>query len=107
MTWCRCAKAVAALCSTSARRFATRSCTRPIPAWVRRHRPDGRCPVRRSGLREVLVHMIEEYARHMGHADLLRERIEVRHALPQAAPICLDRRWAKAKRIGGHTAIAA
>jgi hypothetical protein len=25
-------------------------------------------------LREVLVHMIEEYARHCGHADLLRER---------------------------------
>jgi hypothetical protein len=29
-------------------------------------------------LREVLVHMIEEYARHMGHADLLRERIDGR-----------------------------
>ena len=27
-------------------------------------------------LREVLVHMIEEYARHCGHADLLRERID-------------------------------
>jgi uncharacterized damage-inducible protein DinB len=27
-------------------------------------------------LREVLVHMIEEYARHNGHADLLRERID-------------------------------
>lgn len=26
-------------------------------------------------LRWVLVHMIEEYARHLGHADLLRERI--------------------------------
>lgn len=25
-------------------------------------------------LREVLAHMIEEYARHIGHADLLRER---------------------------------
>ena len=34
----------------------------------------------RSGLtlREVLVHMIEEYARHNGHADLLRERIDGR-----------------------------
>jgi uncharacterized damage-inducible protein DinB len=35
---------------------------------------------RRSGdrvtLRWVLVHMIEEYARHNGHADLLRERID-------------------------------
>ena len=29
-------------------------------------------------LREVLVHMIEEYARHCGHADLLRERIDGR-----------------------------
>ena len=29
-------------------------------------------------LREVLVHMIEEYARHLGHADLLREAIDGR-----------------------------
>jgi uncharacterized damage-inducible protein DinB len=29
-------------------------------------------------VREVLVHMIEEYARHMGHADFLRERIDGR-----------------------------
>jgi hypothetical protein len=27
-------------------------------------------------VRWVLVHMIEEYARHNGHADLLRERID-------------------------------
>lgn len=27
-------------------------------------------------LRYVLVHMIEEYARHNGHADLLRERLD-------------------------------
>jgi uncharacterized damage-inducible protein DinB len=34
----------------------------------------------RSGvqLRDVLVHMIEEYARHCGHADLLRECIDGR-----------------------------
>jgi uncharacterized damage-inducible protein DinB len=31
-----------------------------------------------DALREVLVHMIEEYARHNGHADLLRERIDGR-----------------------------
>jgi hypothetical protein len=35
---------------------------------------------RRSGqqvsARWVLVHMVEEYARHNGHADLLRERID-------------------------------
>jgi hypothetical protein len=29
-------------------------------------------------LREVLVGMIQEYARHMGHVDLLRERIDGR-----------------------------
>jgi hypothetical protein len=29
-------------------------------------------------LREVLIGMIEEYARHMGHADLLREQIDGR-----------------------------
>jgi len=29
-------------------------------------------------LRSVLVHMVEEYARHCGHADLLRERIDGR-----------------------------
>jgi hypothetical protein len=29
-------------------------------------------------LREVLLGMIEEYARHMGHVDLLRERIDGR-----------------------------
>jgi hypothetical protein len=27
-------------------------------------------------LRWVLVHMVEEYARHNGHADFLRERID-------------------------------
>jgi uncharacterized damage-inducible protein DinB len=29
-------------------------------------------------VRDVLVHMVEEYARHCGHADLLRERIDGR-----------------------------
>jgi hypothetical protein len=29
-------------------------------------------------LREVLVGTLEEYARHLGHADLLRERIDGR-----------------------------
>jgi hypothetical protein len=35
--------------------------------------PDGEV-----SLREVLVHLVEEYARHNGHADLLRERIDGR-----------------------------
>ncbi|WP_067833072.1 DinB family protein [Actinomadura kijaniata] len=30
----------------------------------------------RYSLRWILVHMIEEYARHNGHADLLRERLD-------------------------------
>jgi uncharacterized damage-inducible protein DinB len=34
--------------------------------------PDGRAP----SLRWIMVHMIEEYARHNGHADLLRESID-------------------------------
>ncbi len=29
-------------------------------------------------LRDILVHMIEEYARHCGHADLIRERVDGR-----------------------------
>jgi uncharacterized damage-inducible protein DinB len=33
---------------------------------------------RRIAVREVLVHRIEEYARHCGHADLLRECIDGR-----------------------------
>lgn len=38
------------------------------------YHPGGSAPQ----LRAVLVHMIEEYARHCGHADLLRERIDGR-----------------------------
>jgi hypothetical protein len=30
----------------------------------------------KTSLRWVIIHMIEEYARHNGHADLLRERID-------------------------------
>jgi uncharacterized damage-inducible protein DinB len=36
---------------------------------ARRTWPDGRAP----SLRWILVHLIEEYSRHNGHADLLRE----------------------------------
>ncbi len=31
---------------------------------------------RHVSLRWIMIHMIEEYARHNGHADLLRERID-------------------------------
>jgi hypothetical protein len=34
--------------------------------------PDGRAP----SLRWILTHLIEEYARHNGHADLIRESID-------------------------------
>ena len=33
-------------------------------------------PQRRPSLRWILVHMIEEYARHCGHADLIRQAID-------------------------------
>jgi uncharacterized damage-inducible protein DinB len=39
---------------------------------ARRAWPDGRAP----SLRWILTHMIEEYARHNGHADLLRESVD-------------------------------
>jgi len=39
---------------------------------AKRSWPDGRSP----SLRWVLVHLIEEYARHNGHADLIRESID-------------------------------
>ena len=34
--------------------------------------PDGRTP----SLRRLLIDMIEEYARHVGHADLIRESVD-------------------------------
>ena len=34
--------------------------------------PDGRTP----SLRRLLIDMIEEYARHVGHADLIREAVD-------------------------------
>ncbi len=39
---------------------------------ARRPWPDGRAP----SLRWILIHMIEEYSRHNGHADLLREQVD-------------------------------
>ena len=50
--------------------------------YLRDHDDMARTAVTRWGetvsFREVLVHMVEEYARHNGHADLLRERIDGR-----------------------------
>ena len=42
---------------------------RASTTWRRRSK-------RPVSLRWIMVHMIEEYARHNGHADLLRERID-------------------------------
>jgi uncharacterized damage-inducible protein DinB len=39
---------------------------------ARRAWSDGRAP----SLRWILVHMVEEYGRHLGHADLLREAVD-------------------------------
>jgi uncharacterized damage-inducible protein DinB len=39
---------------------------------ARRTWPDGRAP----SLRWILCHMVEEYARHNGHADLIRESVD-------------------------------
>ena len=49
-----------------------RASTDALVMMAKRLRPSGE-PV---SLRWILVHMIEEYARHNGHADLLREAID-------------------------------
>jgi uncharacterized damage-inducible protein DinB len=43
-----------------------------LDTLAKRPWPDGRS----SSLRWILVHMIEEYARHNGHADLLRQAVD-------------------------------
>ncbi|QCB94721.1 DinB family protein [Cellulomonas shaoxiangyii] len=45
-----------------------------LSGTTRRRWPDGRSP----SLRWVMTHMVEEYARHNGHADLLREAVDGR-----------------------------
>ena len=46
--------------------------TGDLDQLAQRPRYDGN----RTSLRWILVHMVEEYARHAGHADLLRESID-------------------------------
>jgi hypothetical protein len=43
-----------------------------LDSLARKAWPDGTVP----SLRWIVVHMIEEYARHNGHADLLRESVD-------------------------------
>ena len=45
----------------------------PRPERRAARRADGRKPV---ALRWILAHMVEEYARHNGHADLIRQSID-------------------------------
>ncbi len=64
--------------------FGRKPCSTPARWWRRRWQmgdwisspnargSDGRAP----SLRWILVHMIEEYARHNGHADFIRESID-------------------------------
>ena len=49
---------------------------RPMDALAQADQPSPRIPGWRPSLRWILVHMIEEYARHCGHADLLREAVD-------------------------------
>jgi len=58
-----------------AERFVADAPTLDIAADERNGTGAGDGPI---SLREVLVEMIHEYARHLGHADLLRERIDGR-----------------------------
>jgi uncharacterized damage-inducible protein DinB len=46
-----------------------------LDTFARAERLRGGVP-QRFTLRWIMVHMIEEYARHNGHADLLRERVD-------------------------------
>ena len=58
-----------------AERFVAEAPSLDITANERRGIGAGHGPI---SLREALIGMIEEYARHLGHADLLRERIDGR-----------------------------
>ncbi|WP_043259373.1 mycothiol transferase [Streptomyces hokutonensis] len=50
-------------------------CARPAPDYLGRI-PDGPMAGVEVSLRWVLIHMVEEYARHNSHADILRESID-------------------------------
>jgi hypothetical protein len=58
-----------------AERLVAKAATLDITGKDRTGLGQGQGPI---SLREVLVEMIHEYARHLGHADLLRERIDGR-----------------------------
>ncbi len=49
---------------------------RPRRSESPRPRPRGRCTSTDSNLRWVLAHKLSEQARHVGHADIIREQID-------------------------------
>ncbi|MFM8001547.1 MAG: DUF664 domain-containing protein, partial [Actinomycetota bacterium] len=59
-------------CELSRDNVATSLQSGTLDQLAKRAWPNGDSP----SLRWILVHMIEEYARHNGHADLLRESID-------------------------------
>ena len=61
--------AFVAECEASRAAVAVRSLGDVVPSWQGASHPD-------RDVRWIFVHMIEEYARHNGHADLLREAID-------------------------------
>jgi hypothetical protein len=52
--------------------FRRRWPTAALRGWPGAPGPDGRA----TSLRWILVHLMEEYAEHNGHADLLRESVD-------------------------------
>ena len=71
------------------RHVAGRSATRPAPSRPRPSRSTrpASAGANRVSLRWIMLHMIEEYARHNGHADLIREMVDgTRRRLRSASP---------------------
>jgi uncharacterized damage-inducible protein DinB len=64
----------------------------PVPAGARWAPPD----VEGWSVRWVLLHLIQETARHAGHADIIRESIDGATALPLMAAV---ERWAPRRTI--------
>ncbi|MEP7201222.1 MAG: DinB family protein [Ilumatobacteraceae bacterium] len=48
----------------------------PLDTLAKANPPTQRIPGWQPNLRWILIHLIEEYARHCGHADLLRQRVD-------------------------------
>ena len=63
---------------------------------------EGSPPRQPPSLRWILVHMIEEYARHNGHADLIRESIDGEDGRIAAGPSRRARAAAGQVRSGGQ-----